>query len=158
MLLRGTVMLFLCLILLCYYSDFLSLILPSTSICRACFPSFLVYIFAWNMYVNLSACWKSEWVVLQLVYFVSFVFILYFVKFSQIKVGCYTSVKNIHHRLVQCINFCLNFVFDIFAFVSTFVSDALDIACKHSNLCSVYDVSVVIDKYASMLFLSHQLS
>lgn len=108
-----------------------------------------VFFLARNVYVNLPAYWKGRFAV-RLFHAtpVRVHTLFYFVIFSQIKVGCYTSVKNIHYRL-HCINFCHKFpLIFLFSFsFSTFVNDALDIACfmqAYSILCSVYCMLCIV--------------
>lgn len=77
----------------------------------------------------------------------------YFVVFSQVKVGCYTSAKNIHSRL-HYTNFCFKFVLNFFPSpVWTFVNDALDIACNHT---SCEHLCVFMYLYYKMILFVHQ--
>lgn len=110
-------------------------------------------IFVRNVYVNLSACWEGRstvWTFACLsVHTVLFCSI--FPNQSWMLHICqkHTSRITLHKLLLQV---CI----DIFVFVTTFVNDALDIACIHISwkrtVCSVHE-SVVILVSINVIFI-----
>lgn len=95
------------------------------------------------MYANVSASWKGRFTVRPFKLKVSI-----HVVFSQVKVGCYTSAKNIHYRL-HYTNFCFKFVLQFFFPFEPLSTMRLTLhaSCKHITfcvVCVVYYVTVVL--------------